>query len=438
MKRLMLVLLLLVTAGLLSVVNAGAQKAPEDSITKAIERNMHTVQLAVEDYAYRHGGIYPTSIKDILSLLPKKFANPCNSKLPAVVDGESNTPGQAMYISGGPNNYTVLGNDENCKRMVLRLTGAPVNQTVVQKPSREVAKITFSEADSLQGKYMKKVLIKAKWGDKPGEFKLEPINETHEWKTFIVFDKGGNIYIADRNNFRVNIFDVNGRFIKDIKLSDDDIKEKDKLPDNEKGTLIDDIGVDSKGHIYVGLAALGDNLTVLKLDKKGKNVDKYFFPKAWVGGFDLIEDKDNNIYLAGGWILLDGTPPYGWQVVQTAVPLSFGKLSNTKNANYVTSKIKGIGLQPTTLSAQKVFKNGRMATVDRSGGIVFKNEKGKIVFMKRQYDIVDNHSFNYKHYDNIMATARAAFDDDGNFYIVQGTAQGLQVLKCTPQFEELK
>jgi len=54
--------------------------------------------------------------------------------------------------------------------------------------------ISFAQQDSLPGKYMKKVLIKAKWGDKPGEFKLEPINETHEWKTFIVFDKGGNIY----------------------------------------------------------------------------------------------------------------------------------------------------------------------------------------------------------------------------------------------------
>lgn len=47
---------------------------------------------------------------------------------------------------------------------------------------------------SLPEKYTKKVLIEAKWGEGPGEFQLEPINETHEWQTFIVLDKGGNIY----------------------------------------------------------------------------------------------------------------------------------------------------------------------------------------------------------------------------------------------------
>ena len=411
MKRFKIVMTIFVTLAILFGIKTYAQKAPMDSLTKAIKSNMHTVQLAIEDCALRHGGIYPSSVKDVITLLPKKFTNPCNTKLPAVADGESDIPGQAMYISGGPNNYTVLGNDERGQRMKLRLIGALVNQTVIQKPLKEVAKNTASEADSLPEKYVKKVLIEAKWGDKPGEFKLDPINETHEWKTFIALDKWYNIYIVDPNNFRINIFNKEGNFKKAVQLS-----EKERI-------IITGIAVDPREHIFITSSAPISGQVIIEINRKSQIIDKFELPGVWVGLSKFSEDSEGNIYVRRR------------RTDSISVPLSLA--SKRKDSKDVINKIKELKLLKNH-SKEKITKCGLIASVDNTGQIIFKDKKGETLFSKRQYDIVDNHSFNYKHYNDIMATAIAIVDDNGNFYIVQGTAQGLQVLKCTPQFEELK
>jgi hypothetical protein len=411
MKRFKIVMPIFLTLVILFGNKTHAQKAQADSLTKDIKRNMHTVQLTVEDYAHRHGGIYPSSVKDVITLLPKIYTNPCNTKLPAVADGKSDIPGQAMYIYGGPNKYTVLGNDERGKRMEFRLVGSPVNRTVIQKPLKEVAKNTASEEDSMPGKYVKKVLIKAKWGDGPGEFQLMPINETHSWIAYLALDKQGNIYIVDQNNYRVNVYNNKGKFQKVVQLS-----EKDRI-------LITGIGVDSRGHIFITSSAPMSGQAFIEINRKNDIIDKFELPGVWVGLSKFSEDSEGNIYVRKHW------------TDSISIPLSLA--SERKDSKDVINKIKEVKLLKY-YSKETINKYGLMATQDNSGNIFFKNEKGKIVFMKRQYDIVDIHSFSYKKYDNIMATARAAFDDDGKFYIVQGTTQGLQVLKCTPQFEELK
>ncbi|MBU2463833.1 MAG: hypothetical protein KJ844_07100, partial [Candidatus Edwardsbacteria bacterium] len=79
MKRISILLI-----GLLLYLPIYAQKAPEDSLTKAIKRNMHTVQLAVEDYACRHNGVYPTKVAEFWTEFPN-IKNPVDPELAVVV-----------------------------------------------------------------------------------------------------------------------------------------------------------------------------------------------------------------------------------------------------------------------------------------------------------------------------------------------------------------
>lgn len=126
MKRFNNVLLLLLAIGILFSANAIAQKAQEDSLTKAIKHNMRMVQLAVEDYATKNG-VYPTKVADFLPLIPN-IKNPVDPKLPAVVDGSSGRPGQVAFKQG-EKVYEVTGNDKNGKGLTTKLSGNIANNT---------------------------------------------------------------------------------------------------------------------------------------------------------------------------------------------------------------------------------------------------------------------------------------------------------------------
>lgn len=66
-------------------------------------------------------------------------------------------------------------------------------------------------------KYVKKLIINAKWGDKPGEFAPPtPHIEDPEYHILMVISPQGYIYISDleRSQKRVNIFNTEGTFIK--------------------------------------------------------------------------------------------------------------------------------------------------------------------------------------------------------------------------------
>ena len=65
--------------------------------------------------------------------------------------------------------------------------------------------------------YLPKVVIKGKWGDKPGEFGLgEAMGEEggDVIPNEIVSDDGGNIYVLDNWNNRVQKFNTNGKFLE--------------------------------------------------------------------------------------------------------------------------------------------------------------------------------------------------------------------------------
>lgn len=134
----------------------------------------------------------------------------------------------------------------------------------------------------LTGKKLQEI---GKLGVKPGEFRAP---------NAVTVDKDGNIYVVDTGNQRVQAFDKNGKFVREINGSKDG--KGISLFVNPRG-----IGVDSKGNIIVV-----SNLThlIYAFNKEGKQV--YVF-----GGNGSANDKfslPNGLYVSGnGEIIITDT-----------------------------------------------------------------------------------------------------------------------------------
>jgi len=121
--------------------------------------------------------------------------------------------------------------------------------------------------------------FKQTWGEKgdgPGEFDL-----VHN----IVIDKKGRVYIADRENERVQIFDADGRFL-----------EQWKHVGKPFGLYIDD-----KMNVYI---TDGESNNVYVVSEKGKVLSKFGKTGGGPGEFKMAHsitvDRKGNIYVAEG------------------------------------------------------------------------------------------------------------------------------------------
>jgi prepilin-type N-terminal cleavage/methylation domain-containing protein len=80
----------------------------------AVKSNMHTTQLACEDYAVRQDGAYPADVVDFQSALPDSvngFLNPFSGTQEFPVDGTAANPGEVGYedIGTPPTGYNISG-----------------------------------------------------------------------------------------------------------------------------------------------------------------------------------------------------------------------------------------------------------------------------------------------------------------------------------------
>jgi prepilin-type N-terminal cleavage/methylation domain-containing protein len=80
----------------------------------ALKSNMHTTQLAAEDYAVRNDGAYPADVADFQSTLPDSangFLNPFTGLREFPVDGTAANPGEVGYEDVGtpPIGYAITG-----------------------------------------------------------------------------------------------------------------------------------------------------------------------------------------------------------------------------------------------------------------------------------------------------------------------------------------
>ncbi len=82
----------------------------------AVKSNMHTTQLAAEDFAVRNNGAYPIDVVDFRGALPDTngFMNPFSGVVEVVEDATPTVPGDVGYTEtldggGNPIGYTIEG-----------------------------------------------------------------------------------------------------------------------------------------------------------------------------------------------------------------------------------------------------------------------------------------------------------------------------------------
>ncbi len=75
----------------------------------AVKSNMHTTQLAAEDYAVRNNGDYPDNVADFRGALPDTsgFVNPFTGAIALPTDATAAAQGAVGYVDNTVNNATI-------------------------------------------------------------------------------------------------------------------------------------------------------------------------------------------------------------------------------------------------------------------------------------------------------------------------------------------
>jgi DNA-binding beta-propeller fold protein YncE len=134
---------------------------------------------------------------------------------------------------------------------------------------------------SKEGKYL------FEWGrkgDKPGEF-----NIPHA----IDLDANGNVYVADRENNRIQEFDTNGKFVREWKdKSLSKLYSVTIFPKNQHVFAVDYL-------IVLDVAIKGSN--IIQFDTDGNVISEFGRSGSYSGPtcryHDLVIDRDGNIYV---------------------------------------------------------------------------------------------------------------------------------------------
>jgi len=105
------------------VINQYEYILSKKEMDEAIKKNMHIVQLAVEDYTTQNEGIYPRAVSNFLHLLQSSFVNSVNPDVSPVVSGIKGKPGQVCYVyDSKAGEYKIYGFDAEGKRFSLILS----------------------------------------------------------------------------------------------------------------------------------------------------------------------------------------------------------------------------------------------------------------------------------------------------------------------------
>jgi prepilin-type N-terminal cleavage/methylation domain-containing protein len=77
----------------------------------AVKSNVHTTQLAAEDYAVRFNGAYPADVADFKGALPDTlgFINPFSGVRELPKDAAAAAQGEVGYVNNGAIGYTITG-----------------------------------------------------------------------------------------------------------------------------------------------------------------------------------------------------------------------------------------------------------------------------------------------------------------------------------------
>jgi len=330
------------------------------------------------------------------------------------------------------------------KSKEIALTGREERNFKVIEKLKERVKST----KVVSGLFAKQIIIKAKWGKGPGEFKLEPFPESYEYRTSFTIDEDGNVYIEDPNNQRINVFSKEGKFTKSMPIPEQLIYTY----EDKKTSLVEGVGVDKNGNIYLVsssttelLASGSSGEVVLKMDEKGKVLDSLTFKGYYVYP-PIFYEINNVMYLWGSW---EGK-------ITAGVPLEFGKrgavteltLSQLRDNSFDHHR------KSVNLSSRRIKIN-----YDKAPVVFNESKDSKVVFYDRLNfvfqdsdeeikSIVSSNSDYFRHYPlgygipykghYILISTWPYIDKDLNIYCIDGTDTHLRVIKYTPSEEVWK
>jgi len=321
----------------------------------------------------------------------------------------------------------------------IALTGREERNLKVIEELEEIVKNT----KVVSGLFSKQVIIKAKWGEGPGEFALEPLPESYEYRTSFTIDADGNVYIVDPNNQRINVFSKEGIFAKSIPIPEQLIYTY----KDEKTSLVEGIGIDKNGSVYLPssstsalLTSGGSGEVVFKIDAKGKVLDSLTFKGYYVSPA-IFYESDNAMYLWGDWEggIVAGMPlEFGGK--ERVIQINFKQLRDNsfdrykKSLNLGSRKIK-INYDGTPV----VFSESRNSKVVFYDGrnFVFQDSDGEIKTKINNRSLRPPKTlwFTYKEYKGVSVSAWPYIDSNLNIYCLDGTSTHLQVVKYTPTEE---
>jgi hypothetical protein len=285
--------------------------------------------------------------------------------------------------------------------------------------------------------YDRKTIVEAKWGKDIGEFGLEPLNESFEWKTYLAVDKEGNVYLADQNNVRINVFSDEGKFVKSVPIPQEFLSDSRGI----KCSLVEGIGVDYQGYLYLASSSTSKFLekaitseVVIKINGEGKKLDEWLFEGTFV--YDPYFYENKQLYLWGFW----ENPSNSY--LRAAIPLETGR-KNVFTKGLISRKSlkenKGVMLLEDTriaLSGESpisfnVSDGAKVGYYDGTN-FVLQDLHGAIKANIPFTSICDlsTRKFTYKG-NTVILYAIPFIDENLNIYYLEGDVTGIKVIRVS-------
>lgn len=168
--------------------------------------------------------------------------------------------------------------------LIITLIGNSVGmgQKTLRTPQTNVSTTTIVDTEQELEEYVPKIIIKAKWGTKPGEFGIPPKDTPKRYygPSAITVDSNGNIYVLDRWNQRIQEFTQNGKFKREIKIKTN-LSKGEYFWFHERG-----VAIDKDGYIFCmfsigkGIGTIVDK-RLQKFSPSGKLIKEISCPGEW-------------------------------------------------------------------------------------------------------------------------------------------------------------
>jgi hypothetical protein len=314
---------------------------------------------------------------------------------------------------------------------------------------RRIKKIEKEIKDILQNKqkefefanrYEKKIIIKAKWGEEKGEFKLGPLAENWQYMTCLTVCPNGKIYIVDPNNRRINVFNQNGKYEKEINIPNKFFTRIGK----DTMASIAGIGVDNNNNIWIGIASSEKfkvrekGKVIVKMDQNGNIVDKFIFRGEFAYPlYFYIPINDREIYIRTGWHI---NPTH---IINTIIPI---ELLRNRSVGLDKDYLESISIEKTKILPIKgkrikladefiyasfnIYKDSILVYFNGQE-FVFQDFNGKVKNRFKTYwaDYPRGKGFHHGIYTEVTVFVYPIIDKDLNIYCITGDSEYLKVIK---------